>query len=323
MPSQAVMPRVWVLAPGSGPLVGALLSVGHCVSFSIEPDFDVNGRRYPEGWLSMHGVALTESEAEETLTCFRRNLATLASAIYDPMRRSAKAVDLSSHLANRAEPLYEAPTGRSQAWYDRHLAWEEGQPVQAFAVWRSEGAFDCLVCGSRAGQVTLPALWLLGCCLPAVVVNSGCARPEIAWAWPEGVPVVLVAGGRDFFAGDFRGDRDGHIGSLWEAVPEAARALTAIYYVPHMGHSPSNALLEELLPTLVRYAVSMLSPEAKPTTGIERNCWLVTSGCPEGECLPPRYLVEAEQIGDTDGRGSTRRGNGLVNCLRHCGCLPL
>ena len=63
----------------------------------------------------------------------------------------------------------------------------------------AEAAIACLVCGSRGGQVTLPALWRLGCRLPVVVVNGGCCRAEVAWVWPEGVPVVLVTGGHDFF----------------------------------------------------------------------------------------------------------------------------
>lgn len=64
---------------------------------------------------------------------------------------------------------------------------------------RDAAGFDCLVCGSRGGQVTLPALWRLGCRLPCVVLNGGCAREEAAWVWPTGVSVVLLTGGDDFF----------------------------------------------------------------------------------------------------------------------------
>jgi len=137
----------------------------------------------------MDGVALDEDSAQATISCGKRNLATLAGHIFRgggsacPMVRG---IDLRTMLSNRAPADYDTPDGRSQAWYDRHLSWEEDQPAAKFAAWSAEASFDCLVCGSRGGQVTLPALWLLGLRMPAVVVNAGCVRAEVAWAWPAG-----------------------------------------------------------------------------------------------------------------------------------------
>ena len=320
--------RVWLLAPGSGQLCGALLRLRHRVLFAVGSSYDVNGRRYPDAWDSMSGVALHEADAEETLKCHRRNLATLAGAVYDAAASRIKAVDVSQQLEKRAPAAHDEPAGRSSAWFDRHLAWEEDQPVEAFQAWfDATGArgVDCLVCGSRGGQVTLPALWLLGCRLPAIVVNGGCSRPELAWAWPAGVPVVLLVGGRDFFAGDERGDMEGYLERLWRGVPDESRGSTAIYYCPQMGHTPWGAMLEELLPMLVRYCCSGLAHDARPRLGFEQNCFLATAGCPEGECLPPRYLVErrAEQGQPRTDLARRDQEHAVTRCLRSCGCLPV
>ncbi len=163
-------------------------------------------------------------------------------------------------------------------------------------------SLDCLVCGSRGGQVTLPALWLLGLRLPCVVINGGCARESVGWTWPAGVPVVLLSGGDDFFnesRGSWAvGEPDPHtdplqyqdclyLAELWAAVPPQSRPTTAILHLPGMGHRPDAELLASLLPALVEYASSRLSDTTKPTTDRLRGqpALLVTAGRPEGEWL--------------------------------------
>jgi hypothetical protein len=93
--------------------------------------------------------------------------------VYDAASNVLRAVDLSATRSDRTSARHLPPT-----------------PCPA-------SQLHCVVCGSRGGEVTLPALWLLGCRLPAVVINGGCAREAAAWLWPAGVPVVLLTGGQD------------------------------------------------------------------------------------------------------------------------------
>lgn len=257
----------------------------------------------------MVGVSLDEAEAEargiDVLHLGRarascRNLATLASKLYDPAGRRLWAVDIGAAAAAYQRAL--------RGSLDGDLDGEPGSPSDAerptldFMEPVGEATLDCLVCGSRGGQVTLPALWLLGCRLPCVVVNGGCCREEVGWAWPAGAVVVLLTGGDDFFNGhrkswdpaDDPADRLQcrdrlYLAELWRAVPAASRRSAAICHVPTMGHRPPAALLSALLPPLVRYAAARLASDAKPSGGGGglggEPCLLVTAGCPEGEWL--------------------------------------
>lgn len=63
---------------------------------------------------------------------------------------------------------------------------------------------DCLLFGSRGGQVVLPHVWrsLGDKTPPAVVINGGCSMglPKPA-AWPRGAVTLLLMGGQDNFRG--------------------------------------------------------------------------------------------------------------------------
>ena len=59
-----------------------------------------------------------------------------------------------------------------------------------------------IVCGSRGGQVTLPALWRLFDqldlkCPPCIVMNSGVVNTVVKW--PENKPIILLSFGKDYF----------------------------------------------------------------------------------------------------------------------------
>jgi hypothetical protein len=56
---------------------------------------------------------------------------------------------------------------------------------------------DCILCGSRGGQITVPCLWRKGHNLPAVVLNGGCIYSGITP--PANLRAVLLTGGRDWF----------------------------------------------------------------------------------------------------------------------------
>jgi len=168
-------PRICVIAPGSGQATRALLGAGSLrVHLAAGPEYDINGRRMPPDWVSMREVQLHESDARaagvDLLVAGRGrasclNLATLAGRLFDAPSDAIVSCEVPSRVP-RPQPA---------------------------------ASFSCLVCGSRGGQVTLPALWLLGCRVPAVVINGGCARQQASWAWPSGVPVVLLTGGREYF----------------------------------------------------------------------------------------------------------------------------
>ena len=294
--------RVLLLDPGSGESCSALQSCMN-VHLAIGPAYDEQVKRYPPHWKSMVGVRLTEAEAAADAArpvpksswpgvhdlrgpAFPRNLATWASALYDAPSATMHAVDLASSGADRTAA--------------RQL---EPRPV-------SMGKLSCLVCGSRGGQVTLPALWRLGCRLPSVVINGGCARERAAWVWPAGVHVVLLTGGRDTICNEFaawgeeRADaaQAAYLEQLWHAVPPANQRTTAILHVAEMGHRPEAALLRCVLPALVRYVATGLDPSAKPTAealrGCALTCTLATADCPEGERLVDDATAGAPALGE-------------------------
>ena len=279
--------RVVVIAPGSGAATRALAHAAR-VYLAVDPAYDRRGLRYPPGWSSMHGVALDEQTAarqgiDVVQQGFGRasacNLATWASVLFNATDRTLKCVDLSmltssSRGAACADALDSTDDERTAA-----------QLVRARAV----RSLDCLVCGSRGGQVTLLALWQLGLRLPAVVINGGCAREGVGWTWPSGVPVVLLTAGLDFFnehRDRFDGDGDAiYVRELWDAVPPESRATTAIVHLPGSEHHLQEETLRAMLPQLVAYAQSGLAAEATPTAaglGVSESCLLVTAAFPSG-----------------------------------------
>lgn len=260
------------------------------VHLAVGPDFDLPVKRYPPHWRKMVGVKLTEAEAADDAaadalsrndgraawpsisdlrgSAHPRNLATWASTVYDAASNVLRAVDLSATRSDRTSARHLPPT-----------------PCPA-------SQLHCVVCGSRGGEVTLPALWLLGCRLPAVVINGGCAREAAAWLWPAGVPVVLLTGGQDKINNeDWQrpGGDATYVARLWKAVPEANKPTTALLHMPLMRHRPDVVTLGEVLPPLVRYAASGLAEASKPTSDclsmLAAPCTLVTCAHPEGEVL--------------------------------------
>merc|ERR1719356_132203 len=102
---------------------------------------------------------------------------------------------------------------------------------------------DCLVFGSRGGQVVLPALWQKSGAdvPPAVVLNGGCSmdlhRPVL---WPESAVSFLLLGGQD----DLFRNQWGRLLSPADYLADAKTHVptknktTAILYVSEMTHMP-------------------------------------------------------------------------------------
>ena len=333
-------PNVLLIAPGSGTSGKALEASRACqVYLAANPLYDQPGRRYPPGWACMHGVMLDEDDAEAAgidsmQIGFGRaspqNLATWPKTFYDSEQRTVTCLNLSGP---EIEDIFCAAADSSDPTLGND-AIEYMHPV-------TEASLACIVCGSRGGQVTLPALWLLGCRLPCVVINGGCCRSDVVWTWPAGVPIVLVTGGRCFFnehmlapgLWDLESDL-AYRKELWSTVPVANRATTAVLHLPRAGHIMEEEVLRVLLPAAIQYAASKLDESKKPDgRGLPEDepLMLITEYSPVGGELvcgelidaPPPALPATHSTGDgskldRDVSGSSEPAHALVACLRPC-----
>jgi len=155
----------------------------------------------------------------------------------------------------RNEGVSVAIQGQSRAEYDCYpLGWEEGAPapnLETFALdLLDQGIIqrsDCLVVGSRGGQVVLPTLWRESgnTIPPAVVMNGGCAMSLPAPVlWPDEAVTLLLIGGQDYFKGHISSDQ--YIVNTQRYVP-SANVTTAILFVREMAHMPQAELLDAIL----------------------------------------------------------------------------
>jgi hypothetical protein len=115
---------------------------------------------------------------------------------------------------------------------------------------------DCLVFGSRGGQVVLPYLWnaeaqgRIAPVPPAFVINGGCAMNlPTRTHWPDSAVTFLMIGGQDNFRGHFSIPE--YIEETRSHVPKANRT-TAILFVEEMVHMPQQTLLYGIIGTALR-----------------------------------------------------------------------
>jgi hypothetical protein len=152
--------------------------------------------------------------------------------------------------------------GQSRAPYDRYpAAWaQDGAPapnLETFALdLAGNGCLeetDCLVVGSRGGQVVLPTLWQArgGDVPPTVVINGGCAMGCLPMPvlWPETAVTFLLLGGQDYFRGQLGVDQ--YLADAAQRVPRA-NTTTAILLVHQMVHMPQSELLAAILLPMIR-----------------------------------------------------------------------
>lgn len=215
-------------------------------------------------------ISLAEREASQVATLPRRR-----TSVVEPVGAASHLCKLVSVIAPgggtnanrsvyaelaRSALLSVEIVGRARAEYDRYPEkFKGGKPapnLESFAMdLLSQGTIagtDCLVVGSRGGQVVLPTLWdkLGALAPPAVVINGGCAMklPE-AICWPDEAVTFLVMGGRDNFRSKF--SDEGYFADARARVP-AGNATTAILYVREMEHMPQSPLLLATLQPAVR-----------------------------------------------------------------------
>ncbi|CAE6973462.1 AKR2A [Symbiodinium natans] len=164
-----------------------------------------------------------------------------------------------------AEPGFQVEVaGRKGVLYDRYPeTWDTGvraPNLRSFAedlvrmgVHRRA---DCLIFGSRGGQVVLPLMWsALGDEVPpSVVVNGGCAMqlPGPPVRWPLRAVTVMLLGGQDFFRGNLSAEE--YMTRTCQSVNPANRT-TAFFYVPEMKHMPQESVVQAALPCLVEAAL--------------------------------------------------------------------
>lgn len=150
--------------------------------------------------------------------------------------------------------------GRSRDVYDRYPeSWPTGCPAPNLMTFAKEEVWpklkrlgsQCLLCGSRGGQVVLPFLWqvLKSSAPPAIVINGGCAMalPESP-KWPRQAVTFLLLGGQDYFRGDKTPEE--YVERTKDCVPEENLS-TAILYVEEMLHMPQAELLARVLPAML------------------------------------------------------------------------
>jgi len=154
--------------------------------------------------------------------------------------------------------------GQSGALYDRYpTSWPQGSAgpnLETFAHellnQRVAEKSDCLVIGSRGGQVVLPTLWqaLGNKAPPTVVINGGCAmKLPKAVHWPTQAISFLLMGGQDYFRGAM--SLEEYVADAKSRVP-AGNATTAILFVNEMPHMPQSTMLAAALPQMLETLLS-------------------------------------------------------------------
>lgn len=154
--------------------------------------------------------------------------------------------------------------GRGGAAYDRYPAhWPGGVATPNLESFASDlldskllDESDCLVFGSRGGQVVLPSFWArYGAKVPpAVVVNGGCAmRLPTQVQWPTEAVTFLLLGGQDNFRGKLSIEE--YLANARSRIPKNNKT-TAILFVNEMPHMPQASLLGAVLPHVIRALVA-------------------------------------------------------------------
>lgn len=166
---------------------------------------------------------------------------------------------------SRMDGFEVAIKGQSRAPYDRYPIeyGGDGAPPPNLGTFAmdllSQGLLettDCLVVGSRGGQVVLPTLWRArgDDVPPAVVMNGGCAMgTPVKVHWPDTAVTFLLLGGQDYFKKNH--SNDSYLADCQSRVPRS-NASTAILFVNEMAHMPQAELLMAILHHMIIAATS-------------------------------------------------------------------
>eukprot|EP00928_Gymnodinium_smaydae_P033565 TRINITY_DN24009_c1_g1_i2.p1 TRINITY_DN24009_c1_g1~~TRINITY_DN24009_c1_g1_i2.p1 ORF type:complete len:440 (-),score=74.11 TRINITY_DN24009_c1_g1_i2:190-1509(-) len=208
--------------------------------------------------------------------------------------------------------------GRSHSAYDRYpQAWPHGCPPPNLDTFGRDIALrgtteqtDCLVFGSRGGQVVLPRLWRdKGAGVPpAIVINGGCAMDlPVQIEWPDSAITFHIIGGRDYFKRNFTPEQ--YVDDARRHVPQG-NSTTAILYVREMEHMPAATLLASVLRRAICAAVAWKKSGEAPHQSFGditdalcgqgwTGCLLYTTAAGVWETMP--FLGEASPAGAQQG----------------------
>lgn len=191
------------------------------------------------------------------------------------------------HLG-RSHRFKMTTVGQSRAAYDRYPeSWPNGSPepnLESFAQDVLANSVvewsDCLVLGSRGGQVVLPQLWKAkGIAVPpAVVINGGCAMQLPSPVdWPAAAVTFLLLGGMDEFRGGLPPAE--YLMETISHVPKGS-CTTAVLYVQEMKHMPQERLLGAILQLMLRTVLSWKASACTPLeelhlllSALASDCW--------------------------------------------------
>jgi len=177
--------------------------------------------------------------------------------------------------------------GQSRAAYDRYPPCygqdgATGPNLETFALDLSAKGLlettDCLVVGSRGGQVVLPTLWREHGedVPPTVVMNGGCAMGgPIQVQWPESAVTFLLLGGQDYFKQHH--SNESYIADAKCRVP-VANDSTAILFVREMGHMPQTDLLMAILHHMIQAVTSWKKQGQTPQEHFNKIVKALTCG---------------------------------------------
>mmetsp|Transcript_163646 Transcript_163646/g.314331 ORF Transcript_163646/g.314331 Transcript_163646/m.314331 type:complete len:580 (-) Transcript_163646:226-1965(-) len=179
--------------------------------------------------------------------------------------------------------------GKSGATYDRYPAgWPTGAEapnLESFGLQvLSQGILprcDCLIFGSRGGQVVLPSFWQeRGSDVPpAIVINGGCASPSVCRLWPDEAVVFLLIGGKDYFSGG--ADAEKYMQSTKHCVPPASTTC-AILFIREMEHMPQSSLLTSIIGHIIRALVNWKSSRVAPKQNFNEMMDALSTGAWSG-----------------------------------------
>jgi len=204
------------------------------------------------GWKALHPWNLRIATPRQVLLP-RANIGVVAPG-------AGTTANADFYTALKQNPDFDVSfIGQSRAFYDRYpVGWPGGSAAPNLESFAEESvgkclleSKDCIMLGSRGGQVVLPVFWkLLGPEVPpAIVVNGGCAMHGANFKyWPENAVSFLMLGGEDTFRG--KAPEDKYIRDTASHVPKG-NASTAILFVREMTHMPQAALMRQIVPGII------------------------------------------------------------------------
>ena len=108
------------------------------------------------------------------------------------------------------------------------------------------GDIDCIICGSRGGQVVMPLLWMYGIDIPCVITNGGCIDSHYFNNYPPTSRVLFSTFGQDYFKS--------HNHQLMINTLQNTNGIvdgSILVHSFYQSHSPDDEYYAKLLPLMI------------------------------------------------------------------------